>query len=220
MRLPLGMDTPLGVLRLVQFLYIKHYPFPYQIPYRFVYRKGILHLEVAPLKRWYDKFIPILVNLGTILLSTMSIFYLAMNEDRILRDIRFWVWMSCIIVSISSTYANLIVVLDTGQARMRIWEGIVEFDWHVREDVKMHLPFGMDTPLGVLRIVQFFYIKHYPFPYQIPYRFVYRRGILYLEVVPLKRWYHKFIPLLVTLGTILLCILSVFYLAMDEDEIL
>lgn len=63
----------------------------------------------------------------------MSIFYLTMDEDQILRDIRFWVWMSCIIVCISSTNSNLIVVLDKDQVRVRIWEGIVEFDWHVRK---------------------------------------------------------------------------------------
>lgn len=139
MHLPFGMDTPLGVLRIVQFFYIKHYPFPYQIPYRFVYRRGILYLEVVPLKRWYHKFIPLLVTLGTILLCILSVFYLAMDEDEILWYIRFWVWMCCIIVSISSTYANLIVVLDTGQVRVRLWEEMLEFDWHVRKGKSNYL---------------------------------------------------------------------------------
>ncbi|OXA54663.1 hypothetical protein Fcan01_10392 [Folsomia candida] len=133
MRIPCGIDTPLGVLRLVQFLYIKHFPFPYQVPYQFEYRKGMMHLEVAPLKRWFEKFIPLLVNLGAILLYTMSIIYLALDEDPILHDIRLWVWMCCIILFISSTFGNSIVLLDTDQTCFQVWERMVEFDLNVRK---------------------------------------------------------------------------------------
>ncbi|OXA46045.1 hypothetical protein Fcan01_19005 [Folsomia candida] len=133
MHLPCGIDTPLGVLRLVQFFYIKHFPFPYQVPYQCDYRKGILHFEVVPLKRWYDKFIPLLVNLGTISLSTMSIIYLALDEDEILQDSRFWVWMCYINLSIGTTVANMIALLESGQILFQTWERMVEFDWHVRK---------------------------------------------------------------------------------------
>ncbi|OXA54377.1 hypothetical protein Fcan01_10393 [Folsomia candida] len=133
MRIPCGIDTPLGVLRLVQFLYFKHFPFPYQLMYQCEYRKGIMHVEAVPLKHWFEKFIPVLVHLGTILLSTMSIIYLAREEDELLHDTRSWVWMCLIILCSSCISGNALVLLDTDQISVEVWERMVEFDWHVRK---------------------------------------------------------------------------------------
>ncbi|OXA54370.1 hypothetical protein Fcan01_10173 [Folsomia candida] len=127
------MDTPFGVVRLVQLLYINHYPFPYQLPYKFSYRKGIHTVEVVPLIRWYEKFIPLLLSLLAILLSTMSIYYLAGNEENLLQDFRFWLWVGVIIVSVMSTFGYWISLLALGQMSVQVWGRTVEFEWHVQK---------------------------------------------------------------------------------------
>lgn len=133
MQIPLGLGTPLGAARLVQLLYIEHYPFPYRLSYQFQYKKRILHVEWVPLKRSYYKFIPLVILLGTIVLCTMSLYYLAGKEVDLLQDIRFWAWVGSIIVCIVSIVGNLIVLLDTDEIGVKLWERMVDFDWHIRK---------------------------------------------------------------------------------------
>ncbi|OXA39427.1 hypothetical protein Fcan01_25627 [Folsomia candida] len=129
----MGCNTPLGVVRLVKFLYLDHYPFRNQLPYRFSYRKGILHVEAMPNQSLYAKFVPPVISVGVILLSAVGIYYLTRDVDNILMDIRFWVWLGFIAFDTFSTFAYCIVTFDEEQIHIKVWEDVVQFDWHIRK---------------------------------------------------------------------------------------
>ncbi|OXA39434.1 hypothetical protein Fcan01_25628 [Folsomia candida] len=128
MYFPLRCNTPVGVVRLVKFLYFDHYPFRNQLLYRFSYRKGIVHVETVPNQGSYAKFVPSLIAVGVILLSTLAIYYLVGDVDNLLMDIRFWVWLGFIAFDTFSTFAYCIVTFDEDQIHVKVWEDVVKFD--------------------------------------------------------------------------------------------
>lgn len=132
MNFPWKATTPLEVCRLVQHLYGTHYTFRYKLAYQFVYRKGILHYEKVAMKYPILKFIPSLISVCIVTFSAVSIYCLHTEDDQLLGDLRFWVWICLIVMGALSFYGHLIVILDKGDLYLQLWEQTIEFDRHAR----------------------------------------------------------------------------------------
>lgn len=88
-------------IRLIQYLYIDHYPFQYKLPFQWVLKHGVVRIEMVkyrtPTVRYLAKLFPLLVNsfAASLCLCCLLIFpraYLRDSTD-IWKDIRFWFWI-------------------------------------------------------------------------------------------------------------------------------
>lgn len=125
-------SKPIWACRVVQYFFGKHYPFPYQLPYEFVYDKGILHVRCVPMKYSVLNFIPPLISFVGVAMCAAGIYILHIQSDNILENVGFWIWVSLIIVHALSIYGYLLLILDPNQICFKLWEYLVFCERHAR----------------------------------------------------------------------------------------
>lgn len=122
--------NPVGAALLVQYLYGKHYPLKYQLPYQFVYRKKVLQVESVRMKYVILKFLPPIISFCVVGVCTVGIYCLSLQEQFIFRDLRFWAWICFSLIGSTSMYVFIVDALHPRQL-VQVWKETVDFYLHI-----------------------------------------------------------------------------------------
>lgn len=123
-------NTPLGVALLNQYFYGDRYPFPYQLPYKFVYRKKILLVEPVQMKYSLLKFVQPLISFFMVVICAVAICCLNIEVDIILDDKLFWIWNVLILMGLCSVYVYILDAIYPDKFILA-WKQTVGFSWHM-----------------------------------------------------------------------------------------